>query len=44
VVADLGLRGGGTLYTRIGDAFAWLCAALVLVLLALRAAGRLKRP
>jgi apolipoprotein N-acyltransferase len=44
VVADLGLRGGGTLYTRIGDAFAWLCAALVLLLLALRAAGRLKRP
>ena len=44
VVADLGLRGGGTLYTRIGDAFAWLCAALVLPLLALRAAGRLKRP
>ncbi len=27
VVADLGLRGGGTIYSRIGDAFGWLCVA-----------------
>ena len=26
VVTDLGLRGGGTLYARVGDAFAWACA------------------
>ncbi len=37
VVADLGVRGGGTLYSRIGDAFAWLCAALAALLLLLRA-------
>jgi len=43
LVADLGLRSGGTLYTRIGDAFAWLCATLVLLLLVWRMAGRLKR-
>ena len=29
LVATLGLRGGGTVYARIGDAFAWLCAAAV---------------
>ncbi|MEO8065207.1 MAG: nitrilase-related carbon-nitrogen hydrolase [Pseudomonadota bacterium] len=32
LVADLGLRGGGTAYTRIGDLFAWVsiaCAALL---------------
>jgi apolipoprotein N-acyltransferase len=33
VVADLGLRAGGTLYARIGDAFAWACAALSALLL-----------
>jgi apolipoprotein N-acyltransferase len=37
VVTDLGLRGGGTLYTRIGDSFAWLCAVLAAGLLAWRA-------
>ena len=28
VVTDLGMRGGGTIYTRIGEAFAWLCVVL----------------
>ena len=30
VIGDLPLdgRGGGTIYDRIGDAFAWLCMAL----------------
>jgi apolipoprotein N-acyltransferase len=41
LVATLGLRSGGTIYSRIGDVFAWLCAASVLVILALRPAGRL---
>jgi apolipoprotein N-acyltransferase len=36
VVTDLGLADGGTLYTRIGDAFAWLCVLLSLVLAAWR--------
>jgi apolipoprotein N-acyltransferase len=36
LVADVGLRGGATLYARVGDAFAWLCAAFALVLVALR--------
>ena len=36
VVADLGLRGGGTGYTRFGDLFAWLCVAGVAVLLGRR--------
>ena len=30
VIADLPLGPGPTLYTRIGDAFAWLCVALTL--------------
>jgi apolipoprotein N-acyltransferase len=37
VVTDLGLRDGGTLYTRIGDAFAWLCALAAAALVILRA-------
>jgi len=37
VSAELGLRGGGTVYTRIGDAFAWLCVAAAAVLLLWRA-------
>ena len=28
VMTDLGMRGGGTIYTRIGEAFAWLCVVL----------------
>ncbi len=37
LVATLGLRGGGTVYARIGDAFAWLCAAAVVCLVWWRA-------
>ena len=37
LVADLGLRAGGTIYARIGDAFAWLCAVLAAALLLRRA-------
>jgi apolipoprotein N-acyltransferase len=33
VVTDLGLRGGGTLFVRAGDLFAWLCALGAIVLL-----------
>jgi apolipoprotein N-acyltransferase len=36
LVADVGLRGGATLYARVGDAFAWLCAASTLGLLTWR--------
>jgi apolipoprotein N-acyltransferase len=43
VVAKLGLRSGGTLYTRIGDAFAWICAALAVVLLVLRGLRRVNQ-
>jgi len=37
VSTELGLRGGGTLYTRVGDAFAWLCVVLSLTFVAWRA-------
>ena len=36
LVADLGLRGGGTGYTRCGDLFAWLSVAGAAILLGLR--------
>ncbi|MFJ9416961.1 nitrilase-related carbon-nitrogen hydrolase [Streptomyces sp. NPDC101227] len=39
-VAYVPTRGTTTLYTRIGDAFAWLCLATVATLLALGAAGK----
>jgi apolipoprotein N-acyltransferase len=44
LVGDLPLsgRGGGTLYDRIGDAFAWLCLVLAIGLYAL--AFRRKKP
>ena len=42
VVADLGLRGGGTLFVRVGDLFAWLCAAGTIVLLVWRIMARPK--
>src|SRR5262249_8877384 len=32
IVADVPLGPGATLYTRIGDVFAWACAGLTLVL------------
>lgn len=32
IVVDLPLGPGPTLYTRIGDAFAWFCVAIVLVI------------
>jgi apolipoprotein N-acyltransferase len=32
IVADLPLGPGPTLYTRIGDAFAWFCLALLLLI------------
>lgn len=32
IVADLPLGPGPTLYTRIGDAFAWFCVALVVLI------------
>jgi apolipoprotein N-acyltransferase len=40
VTADLGLRAGGTLYSRIGDVFAWLCVASAVLLLVWRARKR----
>jgi len=42
VVADLPLGPGPTLYTRIGDAFAWLCVVGVFALSALSMLGRRK--
>ncbi len=36
VVTDLGLRGGGTIYSRVGDAFAWLCVLLAAAITAWR--------
>ncbi len=43
VVADLGVRGGGTIYARLGDLFAWLCAAGVAALLGWRIVARYGR-
>jgi apolipoprotein N-acyltransferase len=40
VVTNLGLRGGGTLFVRVGDLFAWLCAAGAIVLLVWRIMAR----
>jgi apolipoprotein N-acyltransferase len=40
IAADVPLGPGPTLYTRIGDVFAWLCAAVSLVLCARAFAGR----
>lgn len=40
VSADVPLGPGPTLYTRIGDVFPWLCAALSLLLCARLAVGR----
>ncbi len=42
VVADLPLGPGPTLYARIGNAFAWLCAAAALTLAAFSMLGRRK--
>jgi apolipoprotein N-acyltransferase len=42
VVADLALGPGPTLYTRIGNAFAWLCVASTVVLAALSMLSRRK--
>jgi apolipoprotein N-acyltransferase len=39
VLTDLGLRAGGTIYSRVGDAFAWSCVLLTLWL----AGWRLRR-
>ncbi len=36
VVTDLGLRGGGTIYSRVGDVFAWCCVLLALAFVAWR--------
>jgi apolipoprotein N-acyltransferase len=36
VSTELGLRAGGTVYTRIGEGFAWLCALQTLALTAWR--------
>ena len=43
VVANLGLRGGGTVYSRIGDVFAWVCAGVAILLMAVRTLGVEKR-
>jgi apolipoprotein N-acyltransferase len=37
VMADLGVRGGGTWYLKLGDAFAWTCLGALALLLAWRA-------
>lgn len=44
VIADLPLGPGPTLYTRIGDLFAWLSVAATLVLAALAMRRRLNAP
>jgi apolipoprotein N-acyltransferase len=36
VVTDLGLRAGGTWYVKFGDAFAWICAGVVTLLIGWR--------
>jgi glucose dehydrogenase len=33
VVTDLGLRAGGTWYVKLGDAFAWVCAGVLALLM-----------
>jgi apolipoprotein N-acyltransferase len=43
IVADLPLGPGPTLYTRIGNAFAWLCVAAAFALGTLSMLGRRKR-
>ena len=41
LTAELGLRSGGTLYTRIGDVFAWIVVAAAAALIGFRLAPRL---
>jgi apolipoprotein N-acyltransferase len=36
LTADLGLRSGGTLYTRIGDVFAWIAVVAAVALIGFR--------
>lgn len=36
VITDLGVRAGGTWYVRLGDAFAWTCMAVLVLLLVSR--------
>jgi len=36
LTAEVGLRGGGTLYTRIGDVFAWIVVAAAVALVGFR--------
>jgi apolipoprotein N-acyltransferase len=36
VVTDLGLRGGGTWYVKLGETFTWLCMAALVSLLTWR--------
>lgn len=40
VVSTVGLRGGGTLYLRAGDLFAWLCIAGTILLVVWRIEAR----
>jgi apolipoprotein N-acyltransferase len=40
LTAPVGLRSGGTLYTRIGDVFAWIAVVATLLLIGLRVARR----
>jgi apolipoprotein N-acyltransferase len=41
LTAAVGLRSGGTLYTRIGDVFAWIAVVAAVALIAFRLAPRL---
>jgi apolipoprotein N-acyltransferase len=38
LTGEIGLRGGGTLYTRIGDVFGWIVVAAAGALAGLRSA------
>jgi apolipoprotein N-acyltransferase len=40
VTADIGLRGGGTLYARIGDVFAWIAVVGAVLLVGFRLLAR----
>jgi apolipoprotein N-acyltransferase len=40
LTGEVGLRSGGTFYTRFGDVFAWIAAAATLALVGLRASSR----
>jgi apolipoprotein N-acyltransferase len=40
LTGDIGLRSGGTLYTRIGDLFAWIAVVAAVALVGFRLVTR----